>query len=190
MARVSKEEIFKDLRIKHLSNHYYIPMVLSEMDKIKYIKHIIKTKSEVEFIKKLEKYLSSNNNGFKEFDWWMFSKIDEHLDEVYIPYYDPNNNVIRRFKPDFIFWLKRRNEYFIAFADPKGIQHTEFEHKVESFKRIFGDISSPHIYNREKEKIRVLLFLFTRDRNRLSENNRRYWHDNVGDFLDIIQKIQ
>jgi len=189
LARFSREESFKDLKIKHLANHYYIPIVLSGKEKVDYIKHIIKTKSEVDFVKKLERHLASKNNGFEEFDWWMFSKIDEHLDEVYIPYYDPNNNVIRRFKPDFVFWLKRGNDYFVAFADPKGIQHMEFTHKVDGFKRIFGDITSPCVFKREQFRIRVLLFLFTKDKNRLSEGYRRYWHDNIDSILGTIQKI-
>jgi len=35
----------------------------------------------------------------------LFSKLDESLDEVYIPYYNPNMNKISRFYPDFIFWF-------------------------------------------------------------------------------------
>ena len=189
LADISQEEKFRDLRIKHLANHYYIPIVLSEIQKANYIKHIIKTRSEVEFVKKLENYLSKHITRLKEFDWWMFCKIDEHLDEVYIPYYDPNNNVIRKFKPDFVFWLQRGNDYFIVFIDPKGIQHTEFEHKVDSFERIFGDISSPKIKNFEKHKIRVLLFLFTGDRNRPSGGYGRYWYDNMDNVLETIVKI-
>jgi hypothetical protein len=40
-------------------------------------------------------------------DWWLFSKIDEHLDNLYILYYDPENKVIRCFKPDLSFWIQK-----------------------------------------------------------------------------------
>ena len=72
---------------------YYIPLILSETnsteEKVSYIRHIIKTPSEVRFVEDLENYLAKEDNKFKEFDWWMFSKLDESLDEVYIPYYNP-----------------------------------------------------------------------------------------------------
>jgi hypothetical protein len=32
-----------------------------------------------------------DSTGLKEFEW-LFSKLDETLDEVYIPYYNPNTN--------------------------------------------------------------------------------------------------
>jgi len=182
LAKTSKEENFKDLKIKKVVNHYYIPLILSKKEKVDYIRHIIKTKSEVKFIEDLENYL---NNRDIDVDWWMFSKIDEYLDEIYIPYYDPDSNKIRRFKPDFIFWLKKGRDYYILFVDPKGIKHTEFEHKVDYFRKIFGDIESPKVFEFDGFKIRVYLYLYTEDRNKLSEGYRKYWIDEVGDIFGI-----
>lgn len=55
----------KRLRISHVANHYYIPMILSgETDRIDYIKHIIQGESEVKFINRLEEYLGRANNKF------------------------------------------------------------------------------------------------------------------------------
>lgn len=182
LAKTSKEENFKDLKIKKIVNHYYIPLILSKKEKVDYIRHIIKTKSEVKFIEDLENYLNSRDI---DVDWWMFSKIDEYLDEIYIPYYDPDSNKIRRFKPDFIFWLKKGRDYYIVFVDPKGIKHTEFEHKVDYFRKIFGDIESPKVFEFDGFKIRVYLYLYTEDRNKLSEGYRKYWIDEVGDIFGI-----
>ncbi|MGQ9848383.1 MAG: hypothetical protein ACUVQP_12910, partial [Bacteroidales bacterium] len=92
------------IRIKYLANHYYIPMIVSETEKIDYLNHIINVESEVKFIEQLEEYLAKPDNVFKQFDWWMFSKLDQTLDEIYIPYYDSKQNNIAKFKPDFIFW--------------------------------------------------------------------------------------
>ena len=63
----------------------------------------ISTPSEVKFINELEDYLKEDRSKFNNFDWWLFSKIDGTLDEVYIPYYNPDTNRISRFNPDFIF---------------------------------------------------------------------------------------
>lgn len=118
----------KGITIKYVAHHYYIPLILSEVnsteEKISYIRHIIKTPSEVKFVKNLEDYLAKDNNKFKEFNWWMFSKLDESLDEVYIPYYNPKKNDMSYFYPDFIFWLQKGNKYFIVFVDPKGTEHS------------------------------------------------------------------
>jgi len=187
LARTPKEEDFEDLKIKNIANHYYIPLIiLSEKEKVDYIKHIIKTKSEVEFIEKLEEYLEKNKDKISV-DWWMFSKIDEHLDEVYILYYDPDSNKMRKFKPDFIFWFNKGKDYFIVFVDPKGIKHTEFEHKVDWFRKFFGDVDSPKVFEFDGFKIRVFLYLYTEDKNKLSEGYRKYWLDRVEDIFKRIE---
>ncbi|MEM5835263.1 MAG: restriction endonuclease subunit R, partial [Candidatus Aenigmatarchaeota archaeon] len=182
--KYSNEESFNDLKIKYIAEHYYNPLILSEREKIDYIKHIIKTKSEVEFIKKLEEFIKNNKEKLN-LDWWLFSKIDEKLDKIYIPYYDPITNQVREFYPDFIFWFKKGNDYYIVFVDPKGISHIEFEHKVDGYKAIFEDSDSPRVFHLENLKIRVFLFLFTKDKNLLSEGYKKYWFDKI----DAIFKL-
>ncbi|AIJ05479.1 hypothetical protein JH146_0630 [Methanocaldococcus bathoardescens] len=179
---MSKEEQFKDLKIKHILNHYYIPIILSEKEKIDYITHIIKTKSEVKFIEDLEKYIANNEI---DADWWMFSKIDEHLDEVYIPYYDPDKNKIRKFKPDFIFWIKKGNNYFIIFADPKSSKYTDYEHKVDWFKKYFEENGEPKEFEFDGIKIKVMLYLYTEDVNKLSEGYKKFWLDDVSKIFKL-----
>jgi len=114
----SEEDYEKDrrkIKIKYIAHHYYLPLILSETnsteekirlsetnsteEKISYIRHIIKIPSEVRFVEDLEDYLITGDNKFKELDWWMFSKLDESFDEVYIPYYNPNENKISNFNP-------------------------------------------------------------------------------------------
>ncbi len=97
----------KKLKIKYIQNHYYIPLIISENEKVDYLNHIIDVESEVRFIEQLEEYLQQDDNVFKQFDWWMFSKLDQTLDEVHVPYYSPKENNMARFKPDFIFWLQK-----------------------------------------------------------------------------------
>lgn len=182
----------KKIQIKYIANHYYIPIILSDEEKIDYITHIIKTPSEVRFVNDLERYLGEDGNRFNEFEWWLFSKLDETLDEVYIPYYHPDMNRIGRFNPDFIFWLKKGNDYYIVFIDPKGIKHTDYMYKVDGYKMIFeGDDDRPRELKFRDLTVRVYTFLRTDDINRLPQDSyRRYWFDNIDKVLTSILKPQ
>jgi len=174
------------LQIKHIAHHYYTPLLLSNSEKIDFIRHVIRHPSEVRFIDSLERYLQQDDNKFRDFDWWLFCKIDENLDTVYIPYYDPEMNRIRQFKPDFIFWLQKGDEYFIAFVDPKGTKHTDFEHKVDGYKMVFeDDVGKPRIFSYGGLRVQVRLFLYTEDVSRLPERYRAYWADDPKSIVGI-----
>jgi len=190
----NEEEIIygikEKLKIKYLGNHYYIPIALSESEQIDFIKHIIKNKSEVTFINELEKYLEQENNFFNQFDWWFFSKIDETLDDVYIPYYNYKTNRIDKFKPDFIFWLVKDNQYTILFVDPKGTEHTDAERKIDGYKRIFEindstkKVNNNFIYYDNKGKkfevnVRLLLKPATGGLEKVTEAYKQYWFDEL-----------
>jgi superfamily II DNA or RNA helicase len=187
VKKLKKEEDFeanhKKIRIKYVANHYYIPLILSEDEKIDYIRHIIKHKSEVKFIDDLENYLSKNNNKFKEYDWWLFSKLDETLDEIYIPYYNPNGNKISNFFPDFIFWLKKGNEYQIIFVDPKGVQHIDWAYKIEGYKWLFEDGTSQKTFDYKGLKVKIKLLFRTDDVAKIPPEYRQYWFDNIEKIL-------
>lgn len=181
------------LKIKYIQNHYYIPLCISENEKIDYIMHIIKTKSEIDFINELENYLQKEDNFFKQFDWWFFSKIDETLDEVYIPYYQPKTNRIEKFKPDFIFWLKKDKNYTILFVDPKGTEHTDGYRKIDGYSQIFEeDVNGKKntiIFLYDNCNLRVKLFLKTNDMANVLENYKQYWFDNLSKILKNIFSI-
>ena len=149
----------KRIAIKHIAQHYYLPVVLSEDGKADYIRHIIRTPSEVKFIRELETYLAQPNNQFQRFDWWFFSKLDESLDEVYIPYYDPKTNRMARFKPDFIFWLCKGNRYWIVFVDPKGTEHTDFLRKIDGYREVFENDGQPKRFCYDGKDVTVHLLL-------------------------------
>jgi len=129
----------REVKIKYIANNYYFPVILSDEEKSSYFKYIITTKSEIDFINDLSAYVTKPNNRFKNFDWWFFSKINENVDDIYIPYYDPNTNSIRKFYPDFIFWLKKDNDYFIVFADPKGTEHINAYRKIDGYREVFTE---------------------------------------------------
>lgn len=183
-----EEEFSKDnirVKIKNIINHYYVPVIISENEKISYLTHIIKVESEVKFLEKLEEYVKSNEI---ECDYWFFSKIDEDLDKVYIPYYNKEENRESRFYPDFIFWIKKGNDYYIVFVDPKGIKHTEYEYKVDGYSILFEEQGSAKSFNYNGLNVKVFLFLYTKDINKLSEGYKRYWFDN--NSIDKIFKVK
>jgi len=178
------------LKIKYIANHYYLPVALTESEQLDFIQHIIKHKSEVEFVNELETYLQQENNFFKQFDWWFFSKLDETLDQVYIPYYNPKTNRIDKFKPDFIFWFKKGEEYTILFVDPKGTEHTDGYRKIDGYSRIFetGEQKGSRDFSYNGFTINTKLLL--KSRRGIAEvldNYKRYWFDNFDDFANKIK---
>ncbi|MDH5414599.1 MAG: DEAD/DEAH box helicase family protein, partial [Flavobacteriaceae bacterium] len=187
MKDLSSEEDFESdhekIIIKYIANHYYIPLILSETEKVNYIKHIIKTRSEVKFIKDLEEYLAKSDNKLKEFDWWLFSKIDQSLDEVYIPYYNPNVNKISYFYPDFIFWLKKGNDYSIVFIDPKGTEHTSYIRKIDGHRKIFEENGKEKIFDHNGLNIKIKVRVKPDDVSKIPDLYRMYSFDKIENML-------
>ncbi|MGB9595443.1 MAG: hypothetical protein ACPL7B_04100 [Candidatus Poribacteria bacterium] len=119
----------------------------------------------------------------------MFSKLDQSLDEVFIPYYNPKENSIANFKPDFIFWMQKGDRYLMLFVDPKGTEHTDVYRKIDGYSRIFEDgngKSKDFIYDGFIVNTRLLLKP-RRSIAEVLENYRRYWFDNFDDFAKVIK---
>ena len=170
------------IKIKYLANHYYLPVIVSETEKIDYLNHIINVESEVKFIELLEEHLAKPDNVFAKFDWWMFSKLDQTLDKVTIPYYNPNDpKKMSNFKPDFIFWAQKGKQYLILFVDPKAPTYTDANYKIDGYKRIFEENNKPRIF---PKNIFVKLLMWG-PRN-TGEEYRNYW---VNNFVDFANKI-
>jgi hypothetical protein len=185
----SYEHDEKTIKIKYLANHYYLPVIVSETEKIDYLNHIINVKSETEFINELEEHLQKGNNVFRQFDWWMFSKLDQTLDEVSIPYYNPKENNIANFKPDFIFWMQKDKHYLIVFVDPKGTEHTDGYRKIDGYSRIFemGEQKQSRDFSYNGFTINTKLLLKPkRGIAEVLENYKQYWFN---DFEDFFSKI-
>jgi hypothetical protein len=183
------EASFEELRIKYISNHYYIPLIVSVRERLDYLNHIITVPSEVKFLELLEEYLQKTN-FFSKLDWWLFSRIDQSLDDIYIPYYNPKENRISKFKPDFIFWLKKGADYQILFIDPKGTAYTDAYHKIEGFRMIYeeSDTGMPKVFEYEGNRIVARLFMMpaTGGIAAVPQEYRKYWFDN---FDDMVEKL-
>lgn len=128
------------LEFKVLEEHYYSP-ILFKQDSEKF-QHIIKEQSEIEFLEALKNYADSENNNLRKFDWWFFSKIDQSVDKVGIPYFDSEAGEYRTFFPDFIFWLKKDEKYQIKFIDPHGVQFIgNSAEKIDGFNDFQSDLT-------------------------------------------------
>ncbi|WHT45993.1 hypothetical protein [Helicobacter pylori] len=164
-----QDKTFKvgDAELLKLKEHYYTPLIKAK--DCDWLKHVVKVKSEIDFLQELQdqettKTLQAN------YDFWAFSKIDEHLDNLFIPYID--GAAERRFFPDFIFWLQKGDTQIICFIDPKGIIISDYQLKADAYKlfknKIFNPKNDPHF------KIKVVL-KFYGDKDDVGDNYRDYW---------------
>ncbi len=179
MSRKS-EESFKGLKIKNVAEHYYRPVIMRKEGKADFIRHIIGTESEVRFIEKLETWLKTNTPPW---DAWMFSKIDESLDEVHIPYYDGSTNEYRRFLPDFIFWMCKGREYRIVFVDPKGTEHTSSSRKIDGYQKLFEDAGTHREFDYRGIQVSVHLIMFNENPSSALDQYRRFWTQDPADIF-------
>lgn len=172
-----KKITYKELTLTYIPEHYYIPLIVSDDEKVDYINHIIKNESEVEFIRALENYITSHQDQIKEtYDYWMFSKLDETVDNIYIPYY--HENKFHKFHPDFIFWFIKDNKYKILFVDPKGMEHTNWTYKVDGFIRLFENKN----FQYNGLTISTSLKLFSKDK-KPPAMYKDYWASNVDELF-------
>ncbi|OOC21326.1 restriction endonuclease subunit R [Helicobacter pylori] len=155
-----------DAELLKLKEHYYTPLIKAK--NCDWLKHVVKVKSESDFLEELLKITETLQENY---DFWAFSKIDEHLDNLFIPYID-NGATERKFFPDFIFWLQKGGTQIICFIDPKGSKHTDYEHKADAYQlfkdKIFNPKDNPNL------KIKVVL-KFYGDKDDVGERYRDFW---------------
>ncbi|MGN8404192.1 DEAD/DEAH box helicase family protein [Helicobacter pylori] len=157
--KVDEAELLK------LKEHYYTPLIKAK--NCDWLKHVVKVKSESDFLEELLKITETLQENY---DFWAFSKIDEHLDNLFIPYID--NAAERRFFPDFIFWLQKGGTQIICFIDPKGSKYTDYEHKAGAYQLFEDKVFNPK--NDPNLKIKVVL-KFYGDKDDVGERYRDLW---------------
>ncbi|WP_120884286.1 DEAD/DEAH box helicase family protein [Helicobacter pylori] len=157
--KVGEAELLK------LKEHYYTPLIKAK--NCDWLRYVVKVKSESDFLEELLKITETLQENY---DFWAFSKIDEHLDNLFIPYF--NNAAERKFFPDFIFWLQKGGTQIICFIDPKGSKHTDYEHKADAYQlfkdKIFNPKDDPSL------KIKVVL-KFYGNKDDVGERYRDLW---------------
>jgi superfamily II DNA or RNA helicase len=190
LANTKKKLLFdyddSKIELINLAYHYYLPIILAASDKADFINHIIKVDSEKKFIHDLDSFISSDEGKHLKLDWWVFSKIDETLDRVNIPYYDAEKNRMRDYSPDFIFWLKKGNDYRIVFVDPKSTKYTDYQQKADYFSKLFEDNNSQKKFQFSSFSIKVYLFMKTDNLSVVGEKYRKYWIDDVSKIFSDL----
>ena len=197
------EDTFRGIDIKYIAQHYYHPLLITQDEKLDYLKHIIDVPSEVSFIKELQDEIENRGKLFKDCDWWMFSKLDAILDEVFIPYYNPKQNNFANFKPDFIFWFQKGKTYHILFLDPKGSAHTDYEKKADGYTYFFQTTSSSESKSKKNEldvsvekpqarnikykelDVNVHLRFFGKDKEQVGNEYKHFWIDDIKELSSI-----
>ncbi|RAX56646.1 hypothetical protein CCZ01_08905 [Helicobacter monodelphidis] len=122
-----------------LEKHYYNPIIVDKQKDGK-INYAIQNASEIEFLKDLQQYVAKKDNILQGYEW-CFSRLVENIDNIFIPYFDEERQEMRRFYPDFVFWLKSKRDsmYHIIFIDPKGLKYeANARDKASGFERIFA----------------------------------------------------
>ncbi|GAA8810113.1 DEAD/DEAH box helicase family protein [Helicobacter pylori] len=150
-----------------LKEHYYTPLIKAK--NCDWLKHVVKVKSESDFLEELLKITETLQENY---DFWAFSKIDEHLDNLFIPYI--NDATERRFFPDFIFWLQKGDTQIICFIDPKGTKISDYQHKADAYKlfkdKIFNPKNDPYF------KIKVVLkFYQNNTEHEVAKKYKPHW---------------
>ncbi|WP_120840852.1 DEAD/DEAH box helicase family protein [Helicobacter pylori] len=167
-----------DAELLKLKEHYYTPLIKAK--NCDWLKHVVKVKSESDFLEELLKITETLQENY---DFWAFSKIDEHLDNLFIPYID-NGATERKFFPDFIFWLQKGGTQIICFIDPKGSKHTDYEHKADAYQlfkdKVFNPKDNPNL------KIKVVL-KFYGNKDDVGERYRDDWIKE-GELKDFFLK--
>ncbi|OPG25447.1 DEAD/DEAH box helicase family protein [Helicobacter pylori] len=179
-----------DAELLKLKEHYYTPLIKAK--NCDWLKHVVKVESEIDFLKELQK-IETIKTLQENYDFWAFSKIDEHLDNLFIPYID-NSTGERKFFPDFIFWLQKGDTQIICFIDPKGTKIAEYEHKADAYQlfedKVFNPKDNPNL------KIKVVL-KFYGDKDKVAERYRDLWIEkgkleyfflNLKDWPDFIER--
>lgn len=168
-----------DAELLKLKEHYYTPLIKAK--NCDWLKHVVKIESEIDFLKELLE-TETTKTLQENYDFWAFSKIDEHLDNLFIPYF--NNAAERRFFPDFIFWLQKGGTQIICFIDPKGSKHTDYEHKADAYQLFKDKIFNPK--NDPNLKIKVVL-KFYGNKDDVGERYRDDWIKE-GELKDFFLK--
>ena len=178
VAKKNIEE-YEGMKISKFLGHYYLPMLINH-EQTNHIQHAINIRSEIKFLDLLESWMKDEKDKLP-WDFWMFSKIDETLDKIYIPYFDSFVNEYRRFVPDFIFWMCQGNDYRIVFVDPKGMTHVNAYDKINGYIDLFG--KKERKFKFSHWNISIKLLMFNPSCKKALPKYREYWTDTPSDIF-------
>lgn len=180
--KFGSNNIFVDFDYDELSQHYYLPL-LYKLDS-DHFQHIVKNKSEIDFLNDLKVYLKNPVCKLNDCEWWYFSKIEENVDSLAIPYFDSQAGEWRGFFPDFIFWIKASGKHYLKFIDPHGVEYiTNTADKIDGFKIFAADLQKLP----DKKIERADLFLYNRNRpgTGVEAKVKKYYTDDFDQIFSV-----
>lgn len=184
-GKLNEEKIIlneEEIELDFLKEHYYIPVIKGNEKVRRFLSNILSEKSEVNFINELKE----KSNNFEKFDWWLFSKIVQRLDDIYIPFTN-KEGVEQRFYPDFVFWFKKDNRYLIVFVDPKSTEFADGYRKIDGFIKMFYQNDKPKIFEKDGFKVIFDLYLFNKS-FASPEKYVEFWVSSIEELLNKIIK--
>ncbi|WP_104747946.1 DEAD/DEAH box helicase family protein [Helicobacter cetorum] len=182
--RQNKEFKLDSVELLKLKEHYYNPLIKAK--ECDWLKAVVKVESECDFLTELQGAIKTLEENY---DFWAFSKIDEHLDNLFIPYAE--NGTQRCYYPDFIFWLQKNDTQIIVFIDPKGSKQSDYELKVDGYEELFKDGDKVKIFNPKNNKnlkIKVLLRLYQNKVSDIGKGYKDYWIKKEG-LKEFFKKV-
>lgn len=128
--------------------------------------------------------MSQTNNELKNYKW-CFCRLVENVDNIFIPYFDEKVQEIRNFYPDFIFWIKKKDEFIILFIDPKGLQIgvANAENKIKGFKYIFENKNLK--YQGQKVKTKLIYYNKGIDIDKILKEYTKASCENIFNSIDL-----
>jgi hypothetical protein len=143
----------------YMDEHLFLPILIRK-EKIDKITPEGLEKSEAYFIKGLREYLKRNKEMFKDFEIYLLRNFPKSGMGFQLQW--------SKFFPDFIMWIKKKNEQIIVFLEPHGLEHSK---KLNDEKIIFATSSNSEIITikkiedevnrRENKNIRLEYFLLS-----------------------------
>ncbi|WP_307971903.1 DEAD/DEAH box helicase family protein [uncultured Brachyspira sp.] len=160
-TNIKKQEVYGYELNAELSKHYYNPIIIDKKGQGNII-YAIRHKSEIDFLEDLQTYLLKTNNELKNYKWH-FCRLVENVDNIFIPYFDEKSQEIRNFYPDFIFWIKKDEDFIILFIDPKGLEIgiNNAQNKLQGFKNIFENKNLEY----QGQKVKVKFIYYNKETN-------------------------
>ncbi len=168
------------IEIHYVDYSYYYPVLIAQGNP-NLLSHAIDVESEINFIRS---FISYATTIFKDFDWVIMSRIDEKVDKVFIPYFNPKSNKINRFFPDFILWAVKGNDYSVILVDPKSTEYVDGYRKIEGFQKMFESNGSPKTFQYKNYNVRFYLKLMTPDKNRVLSPYKKYWYSQIYEIVE------
>lgn len=112
----------------YFDKHLYNPILSVQNNDLIEVKPICLNEGETKFVKDIRKYYESHKNELDDCEFYLL----RNRSRAGIGFFEEGG-----FYPDFILWTVYNGKQYVAFIDPKGIYHLNFDHpKLRFSKRI------------------------------------------------------